>query len=286
MSELHYNISLPDSVDDILSSDFWLCHEFPGTAISAVCDPVKFTSTTSIFVRSGKCMADIDLIPHQIEAPCVVTIRAGQILFPRDASPDFSASFVVMSKRLVDNMFMIISNSSELLLQGYSTVTTIPQQQLPDYINFYDSLQRITDDHNNPNAYQCLLFSLLAFYYHIGWHIVSDGTERTRLSQNRISDHFILLVQQHFKQERFLGFYADKLGITSKHLSRIVKQQTGYTAVEWIARYVILEAKVMLKSTRLTIQQIADTLNFPSQSLFGKYFKKNVGLSPKEFRNT
>jgi AraC-like DNA-binding protein len=55
--------------------------------------------------------------------------------------------------------------------------------------------------------------------------------------------------------------------------------------VEWIERFVILEAKVMLRSSNMTIQQIADELNFPSQSFFGKYFKKSVGVSPKEYRN-
>lgn len=73
--------------------------------------------------------------------------------------------------------------------------------------------------------------------------------------------------------------------VTPKHLSRTVKAQTGYTAVEWIERFVILEAKVLLKSSNLNIQQIADELNFPSQSFFGKYFKKFTGMSPKEFRN-
>ena len=65
-----------------------------------------------------------------------------------------------------------------------------------------------------------------------------------------------------------------------------MKNLTGFTAVEWIERYVVLEAKVMLKASNLNIQQISDELNFPSQSFFGKYFKKNVGMSPKEFRNS
>ena len=62
--------------------------------------------------------------------------------------------------------------------------------------------------------------------------------------------------------------------------------QTGYSAVEWIERFVILEAKVLLKSSNLNIQQIADELHFPSQSFFGKYFKKLTGMSPKEYRNS
>lgn len=101
-----------------------------------------------------------------------------------------------------------------------------------------------------------------------------------------MSDRFIRLAQENFRDQRFLDFYAEKMEVTPKHLSRTVKKQTGYTAVEWIERFVILEAKVLLKSSNLNIQQISDELNFRSQSFFGKYFKKFTGMSPKEFRNS
>ena len=81
-------------------------------------------------------------------------------------------------------------------------------------------------------------------------------------------------------------FYAKELEITTKHLGRTIKAQTGFTASEWLDRLVVLEAKVLLKSTSMTIQQIAEELNFSSQSFFGKYFKNLVGISPKEFRNS
>ena len=55
--------------------------------------------------------------------------------------------------------------------------------------------------------------------------------------------------------------------------------------MEWVDRFIILEAKVLLRATTMTIQQISDELNFGSQSFFGKYFKKHTGYSPKEFRN-
>lgn len=82
-----------------------------------------------------------------------------------------------------------------------------------------------------------------------------------------------------------MDFYAGSLEVSTKHLSRTVKSQTGVSPVEWIDRFIVLEAKVLLKSSSLNIQQISDELNFPSQSFFGKYFKKKTGMTPKEFRN-
>ncbi|MCD8264357.1 MAG: helix-turn-helix domain-containing protein [Tannerellaceae bacterium] len=64
----------------------------------------------------------------------------------------------------------------------------------------------------------------------------------------------------------------------------VIKENSGRTATEWINNRIILEAKTLLYSTSMTIQQISDELSFSSQSSFGKYFKRAVGVSPKEFR--
>ncbi len=69
-------------------------------------------------------------------------------------------------------------------------------------------------------------------------------------------------------------------------MSTIIKQTSGKTAGDWIDDYILLEAKALLKSTNMTIQQISDELNFPSQSFFGKYFKRLTGVSPKEYRKS
>lgn len=95
-----------------------------------------------------------------------------------------------------------------------------------------------------------------------------------------------MLVQKSFKEERQIEFYASQLGVTPKHLSRILKQTTGFTAADWIKNYILLEAKVMLKSSTLTMGQISTQLNFPSQSFFAKFFKNATGLTPKQYRNT
>lgn len=81
-----------------------------------------------------------------------------------------------------------------------------------------------------------------------------------------------------------LPFMQDKLCVTAKYLSLISKEVSGQPAGNWIDEYVILEAKTLLKSSQMSIQEIADSLNFANQSFFGKYFKHHTGISPKEYR--
>ena len=103
--------------------------------------------------------------------------------------------------------------------------------------------------------------------------------------KDELYGQFTDLVRRHFRTYRDVSYYAERLCITVKYLSQVVKEKTGHPASEVIEQYVITECKALLSSTTMNIQQIADTLNFPSQSVFGKYFKRATGMSPREYRN-
>lgn len=95
---------------------------------------------------------------------------------------------------------------------------------------------------------------------------------------------FLRLVRTHHKRERAIGFYADKMFISPKYLSLIIKEATGRSAAEWIDQYVLQEAKNLLRYSGKNVQQIAYELNFTNQSSFGKYFKHLTGVSPTQFQ--
>ena len=85
-------------------------------------------------------------------------------------------------------------------------------------------------------------------------------------------------------KERSLQFYADKMCLTPKYVSGTIKSFSGKGALDWINEYVVLEAEMMLRYTKMSVQEIAYALNFPTQSAFGKYFKQQTGMSPREYR--
>lgn len=97
---------------------------------------------------------------------------------------------------------------------------------------------------------------------------------------------FVRLVHRHYVHERSVSFYADKLFISPKYLSLLVKEATGRSAAKWIDDFVLMEAKNMLRFSGKNIQQVAYSLNFPTQSSFGKYFKHLTGMSPTEYQKS
>lgn len=280
------NIPLPKKVSEILKEDFWIIENVSPMMVKAVTAPVKFSAYTSIFVTSGSCIADINLIPHKIFGPAIVNISSSHIMQPYDISDDFRASFVVMSSRLRDAVLSNISDISILSRMTSHSVTQLRPEVAEAMQCLYTDLRALMNDEHVERPFQAILHTILAFYYRWGSRCYTGLQEQSQIPlSNHTVEKFVRLVQENFRKERFLDFYAEKLEITPKHLSRTIRTHTGFTAVEWINRFVILEAKVMLSSTNMNIQQIAEELNFPSQSFFGKYFKKSTGMSPKEFRN-
>jgi AraC family transcriptional activator of pobA len=112
----------------------------------------------------------------------------------------------------------------------------------------------------------------------------SGPADRPASRQELYVQQFIKLVQQQFREDRVIKDYADQLNVSAKYLTQLVKQYTGKNASELITEQVIREAKVLLSDPQLSIGEIAGRLYFSDQSFFGKYFKRQTGISPKRYR--
>lgn len=129
---------------------------------------------------------------------------------------------------------------------------------------------------------QVLLYDAYYYFESVIKEEQTPGKKSNR--KDEIFDRFIKALHRDYRTHRSIMYYADVLCISPKYLSQVVMQVSGRLAGEWIADYVILEAKAMLKSRRYTIQQISDALNFTNQSFFGRYFKEKVGCSPSAYQ--
>ena len=118
-------------------------------------------------------------------------------------------------------------------------------------------------------------------------HYLTEHPEVDSPIHNRAEEYFrqfTELLGEHYIRERSVGFYARQLCITPKYLTTLIKRISGKSVSEWIDNYVILEAKTLLKYSNMSVQEIAYYLNFPNQSFFGSYFKRNAGMSPSQYK--
>ena len=95
---------------------------------------------------------------------------------------------------------------------------------------------------------------------------------------------FIRLLPRHFAEHHDIPFYASALHITPVYLSRVVRQVTGRTVVDYINQMLLMEASFLLQTSTMSITQIADRLHFADTPSFSKFFSRLKGMSPKEYR--
>lgn len=101
---------------------------------------------------------------------------------------------------------------------------------------------------------------------------------------SKLTEEFLTAVESNYKTSRQVSYYARLLGKSEKYLSRHIKEDTGRNASDWIDKCVIMDAEAQLQSRQKSIREISESLGFPSQSFFGKYFKRVAGMSPKDYK--
>lgn len=102
--------------------------------------------------------------------------------------------------------------------------------------------------------------------------------------EQEIFQRFIQLVNQHAPQQHQIHFYAERLCLSDRYLGTVVHQASGITAKEWIDRALVMNVKVKLRHSNLSLKQIADEMCFPNTSFFSKYFRRMTGQTPQAYR--
>ena len=135
---------------------------------------------------------------------------------------------------------------------------------------------------------QLVLLQLKAFF--VGFHEYlqrtptvhrhDDCSPRTRQLFNR----FMMLVEHEYKKSRDVNYYAALLNITPKYLTTIVRQMTGHTPKRIIDHYTVLQLRLRLQNSELSVKQIAWEFNFSDVSFFCRFFKRHTGVSPMQMR--
>lgn len=249
-------------------------------------EPHKLDFFVLIQHISGSTKITIDMVEYNLSEPCnAIKLMPGQIVSIESMSDDFDAYVIILSRRFLDNLLVYI-NGAISMRPGikFDVVERLDGNELQQITLFYKALRNIVENDENPYRIQVVQHVIMAIFYSSDRLRTIKDDVGVRTSADNISRKFLEMVKENFRSERQLKYYSDALCITPRYLSRVVKECTGSSAADWIERYVVLEARALLKSTDMTVQQISDYLNFPTQTFFGKYFKRRTGLSPKEYR--
>lgn len=249
--------------------------------------PCRMKAEIFVLCMNGEIEASINLIRFHVKAFDFVTILPGSIFQIHKVEGDLKIYFMGFSSDFIsqiDTINTILEIQYTAKLNPVISLTNVAAGLLEDYftllIKTHGHCRTQLNREITAHVLQGTLLGLGALYRY-------KAPEKILLAKNElISKDFSQLVMQNYNKERNVAFYAQKLGITSSHLCTTVKQVTGKTCLDIISAMVIMDAKAQLKSTNLSIQHIAYSLNFTNMSFFGKYFKRYVGMGPLEYKNS
>lgn len=239
---------------------------------------------------SGKAVGNINLVRHEITYPEILVVRPDQLLQFESFSDDFVGFFVLASKDYLKKMDLRVTEVLPVAFLSrlfQNPLITLSKKDLRDAVMFFNFIFEIMNDEDNPFRDLAVVNMLRAFLFEAGFYLsknmdVAVSTPR----QDPILEQLLALIQENFHEHKDSAFYAEKMNLTQNYLYKVIKKVTNKTVSDWIEQYTITEAKSLLRDDSLSIDDVSKQMNFPSQSFFGKYFKRVVGMSPNAYRKT
>ena len=258
--------------------------------------PFRLDAYVAMFCMDGEMEVSINLDTYHVTRNQLVICIPGNIMRVNRQTETGTCMVLAASSDFMSSMKMDFN----ALFKDILNILSSPCINLEDnetwLFNRYVSLGRELIGWGDPSLdkREALGSLISSFFYALGSSLTrrldeirkEDGFIGPASRSKLIFDQFIHLVNNHHAEYRCVDFYARKLNLTPKYLSKVVKQVSGRSAPDWIDSYVILEAKNMLRYSDMPIKQIMFNLNFDNHSVFYKYFKSHTGMTPTEYRNS
>lgn len=266
-----------------LENEFYVVRDFGAEHL------VSWTIRTPLIInflcKKGELVGYIDGSPISLQCNEVMILLPEQTLTISQLSEDFQSTLYAMSRDIAEAQNI---GEESLMYENIlkHPVSGFDADQFTAMLSLTDIFAYTIQQRQHPRQREILLMLLRVNHaLHAGClHQKEHEKEVAGHQADTISIRFNRLVENHYTRQHHVGFYASKMYLTPKYLSTVVMQTSGHTAGWWIDHYIMRDAERYLQDTNMPVQQIAAVLGFSDQSAFGKYFKRQKGVSPKSFR--
>ncbi len=270
------NIELTDLV--ILKN----MHNFP-TIHSVVLPKLVIT-----LVHRGTAHLTFDHSELNIRPNDVAILPAKHIFGGFKPSDDYSATLVILGEKLQEDA-RLTSFSYNFQQYHVTPITALNDDKMNSLMQNVDMMETILAQKNPelPHRHKALCSALHIFFEFLNAFRSEDEKKVDNASRGLlIYNKFMDLLAEYYAQEHKVNFYAERLCLTPKYMSKLINDATGYGANAWIDQYILAKAKLLLISRKdLSVQSISQILGFPEQASFTRFFRNLTNLSPREFRN-
>ena len=240
-----------------------------------------------LFCRKGKIKMSIDSEIYELSPCSVVFLSPGNLIHFIKGSEELEFTLVMFSEDFLSGLKVPYTPFSLLYLKRYPflILEEEPMRNIETGINLLELAYENRDSHFRQQIIRLQVQNFLMnvcdkILHKCSWQ--SNGTITGHMVEQCI--RFILLVQKHHISRYDSAFYAAELQISERYLRNVVRTVLDSTVRDVINLYTLSDIKCLLKFTRLTHKEISAMLKFSSSSLFSRYFKNMIGVSPGMYR--
>jgi AraC-type DNA-binding domain-containing proteins len=255
-------------------------------------EPFRLDGIVLGVVTRGQVVVSANLMDFVISKGMLFLVMPEAIILLKEKSEDFEATLIIVTIHYLSSVPLDIHR----ILPLYFRMKMAPFILLEDVeyrtLQHYFSLMKQAS-FEQKNKVDIIAGLGSSFGYTVSnilersfEHSEEEAKRQALTRSDSLFERFIWLVLENYETQRRVQYYADRLHLTPKHLSKVVKEVSGMSAAAWIDEYVVMEAKARIRHTTLSIQEVAFSLNFPSATFFTKFFKKQTGFTPVMFRKT
>lgn len=232
------------------------------------------------FVLKGTIRGTINQKPVELQPGSCALYLADSVLGTPDISEDCEIYVLGFTTQFADRLNIHIQQAvlTKIFVNPVWHMTDSQMQVILQYINLLRTLIEVNKPQAITNLVRSMLYNQAADY-----EIVPQQTN-TLSRAEQICGQYLSLVEMHCRTQHTVEWYASQMCLAPKYLSNVIKQTLDISPNVCIDKALIRQAKSLLSSTSLSIQQISDRLGFQNQSHFGTFFKRRTGLSPKAFK--
>jgi len=256
--------------------------------MSLTSGPLRMNTIIIGFCTEGHAKFTVGVKPLVISKNMFAIIHPDQIVETTEISSDFKAGFIVLKRNFFEFQNDYVN---AVFLHNFfieHSVFRFSEEDMQEYLLVYNMLKKKANEVMNiyrmqiiQNLCQIMFYNISNIFYHTEQ---SNTSERKNNNTNEIYERFIKCVEKNYRKEHSVKYYADSLCISPKYMSTVIYEASGRHASEWIHEFIILEAKALLRSTKMSLQDISETLNFQTPSHFGRFFKRYCACSPRSYR--
>lgn len=250
--------------------------------LSRLPSPYKGDMYVMLLLLSGQAEGMIENIRYRAAAPALIFFPPNAFVEQQQCSEDTQAIVSIFSPEFVSglNMPELDEFSRSVVFQP---VLNLSEQQAALLREGLETIYHAVGA-NMPCAADFARHQIAALFYHPAMQTLTTGGNK--IMRSPLVEQFMNLLREHYITETAVAFYSERLHISEAHLSRIVKQETEMTVLQWINSFRIKHAKQLLRYTRMNMSEIAFDLHFTSAEYFRYFFRRETGMSPIAYRNS